>query len=171
MTPTFTIITATGGRNTLLRTLESLALQLRDGDEIMVERRDNVPWGNATRDEAIKRAAGSHLWWMDDDDVATPDALAIIREAVAQDPGTVHIFKMDRGREGILWDEPKVVLSHIGGTMCVVPNIPGKLGSWVHTKHNPPGKAGDFEFLVGTLELLEREPIFHEEIIAVIRPE
>lgn len=175
MIPTLSIITATGGRDTITRTLSSLAPQLEDGDEMIVVRRDDAPFGNRPRDEAMRRAAGSHLWWMDDDDIATEGALAIIRARVAQDPGTVHIFRMDATRRlgRILWDRPEVAFGCVGGTMCVVPNIPGKLGTWIHDRcYNgvEVGAGGDFHFLTGTLALLGREPVWHEEIVAVIRP-
>ncbi len=175
MDVTLAIITATNGRDTLTRTLASLAPQLGDGDELLVLRRDGVPWGNATRDEAMARATASHLWWMDDDDIATEGALEAIRQGVAEDPETVHIFKM-QGRlyhgdqEFVLWEEPKVEFCRVGGTMCVVPNIPEKLGTWVHTERDPPGRCGDWHFLTQTLERLGREPCFHEDIIARIRP-
>jgi hypothetical protein len=132
-----------------------------------------VPFGNATRDEAMPRCAGSHLWWMDDDDIALPDALDTIRHAVAKDPGTVHIFRMEYadGRPS-LWMEPEVRRCNVGGTMVVVPNIPGRLGQWAHSQYwgdgRPAGSCGDYVFLTGTLERLGRDPVFHEQVIARI---
>ena len=170
---TLSVITATSGRDTLTRTLASLAPQLRDGDELLVVRRDNVPWGNATRDEAIKRAVGTHLWWVDDDDVATPDAFETIRRHVATDPGTVHIFKMEMPSGVILHPDRIFRVGLVSGGTCVVPNTPDKLGTWLHDErlwNNTPGEAGDFHFLSGTLELLGRDPVFHDDVIARIRP-
>lgn len=173
MTVTLSIITATSGRDTLDRTLASLASQLGDGDELLVLRRDGNPFGNATRDEAIPRCAGSHLWWMDDDDIATDGALDTIRAAVELHPEAVHIFRMDCGDKSF-WNGQEVTFGNVGGTMCVVPNIPGKLGVWAHAGRFNAGLAdgngGDFHFLTGTLSLLGSDPIWHEEIIARIRP-
>jgi hypothetical protein len=174
MTPTLTIITPTSGRATLDRTLASLTYQLEDGDELMVLRRDNVPWGNATRDEAIKRSAGSHLWWMDDDDIATDGALDTIRAAVELHPKSVHIFRMECGDGRSFWNGKELTFGNVGGTMCVVPNIPKKLGVWAHAGRFNAGLAdgngGDFHFLTGTLSLLGSDPIWHEDVIAKIRP-
>jgi hypothetical protein len=169
MSVTLSIITATCGRDTLTRALASVAPQLGDGDELLVIRNDNAPKGNATRDEAIKRAAGTHLYWLDDDDVLADNALETIRLGVAEDPDTVHIFRMQgdlhrNGASEVLWAEPVVRFANVGGSQCVVPNVPGKLGMWA-------GDAGgDFRFLTETLELLGRDPIFHPEVIAQIRP-
>ena len=171
MTPTLSIVMPTAGRDTLVRAFASLAPQLEDGDEIIVVRRDGVLCGNQPRDEAMRRCIGSHLWWMDDDDIATDGALEIIRREVAQDPGTVHIFKM-RMNGGVFWPQPTFIYGHVGGTMCVVPNLPDKLGTWVHALDygNGVGRGGDFHFVRGTLDKLGREPIFHEDVIARIRP-
>jgi hypothetical protein len=168
VTVTISVIVATCGRDTLTRTLASLAPQLEDGDEILVARRDHNPKGNATRDELMPRCAGTHLFWVDDDDVATEDALEIIRSAVAEDPDTIHVFRMEsyavHGQ--ILWDVPKFLFGHVGGSMCVVPNKPDKLGSWVWAG----GNGGDFHFLEETLKRLGREPVFHDDVIQRIRP-
>jgi hypothetical protein len=169
---TLSIIVATSGRGSLSRTLASLASQIGDGDEILVLRRDNVPKGNATRDEAIKKATGSHLWWADDDDIAAPGALETIRKKVAEDPQTIHIFKMKSGAGYMLWEEPEFRLCGVGGPMCVVPNIPGKLGKWKHKKNytGAVGACGDYHFLAGTLKKLGTKPVFHKEIIALTKP-
>lgn len=137
--------------------------QLQDGDEILVARRDNNPKGNATRDELMPRCAGTHLWWVDDDDVATDDALDTIRPIVGDAPDTIHIFRMEsyalHGQ--ILWDVPRFVFGHISGQMCVVPNRPDKLGSWVHAGN----LGGDFQFLESTLKALGSQPVFHDDVI------
>lgn len=164
MTPTFSIIVPTSGRPTLQRTLASLAPQIEHGDELIVTRRDDAPWGHAARDEAMKRAAGSHLWFMDDDDAAAEGALAAIREAVAQKPDAVHIFRM-RGPRRVYNSEPEVRVGHVGTPMIVVPNEPGKLGRW-----DGHGYEGDGHFAVETVALRGNEPVFHDTIVALIRP-
>jgi hypothetical protein len=177
VTVNLSIITATAGRPGLGRALASVAPQLEHGDELLVVRRDGAPRGNQPRDEAMGRCVGSHLWWMDDDDIATDGALVAIRAGVAQDPDTVHIFRMDATSQPevgrVLWDEPVIEFGRVGGTMCVVPNIPGKLGTWIHDNSyggQAAGRGGDYHFIAGTLQLLGRDPIWHEEIIARIRP-
>jgi len=128
-----------------------------------VARRDNAPWGHATRNECIARASGSHLWFMDDDDVATDDALTSIRAAVSARPGSVHVFRMKTSRE-ILWRAPVAAVGNIGTPMMVVPNVPGKLAQW-GTQYEADG-----HFLVDTLALRGDQAIFHKHIVALIRP-
>lgn len=171
---TLSIITATSGRPTLGRALAALAEQIEDGDELIVMRRDHAPWGNATRDEAICRASGTHLWWMDDDDLPTENALKTIRDGVAEKPDTVHIFRIRYEDQPLtLWRDPVFRVTNIGGSMCVVPNLPDQLGTWRHEHSYPEapgvGRCGDFHFLKGTLKRLARDPIFHREIIARVR--
>ncbi len=163
MTPTFSIIVATGGRPTLTRTLESLAPQLEHGDEILCIRNNEAPWGHATRDEAMGRAKGSHLWFMDDDDIAADFALSEIRLTVAEQPDAVHVFKMKHG-DRVLWKDPVVRIGNVGTPMMVVPNVPESLGRW-GTVYEADG-----HFLVETLGLRGDQPVFHEQIVALIRP-
>ncbi len=163
MTPTFSIIVATCGRPTLTRTLESLAPQLEHGDEILVIRNDDAPWGHATRDEAMGRAKGSHLWFMDDDDMAADFALTEIRLTVAEQPDAVHVFRMKHG-DLILWKDPVVRVGNVGTPMMVVPNQPGKLGGWGVVYE------ADGHFIIDTLLLRGDAPVFHEQIVALIRP-
>ncbi len=163
MTPTFSIIVATSGRDTLTRTLVSLAPQLEHGDELLVIRNNNAPWGHATRDEAQTRAKGSHLWFMDDDDIATDLALAEIRVAVTKNMDAVHVFRMKQG-DLILWKQPTVRVGNVGTPMMVIPNTRGKLGRW-GTRYEADG-----HFLLETLALRGDDPVFHEQIVALIRP-
>lgn len=163
MTPTFSIIVATSGRPTLTRTLASLAPQLEHGDELLVIRNNEAPWGHATRDEAITRANGSHLWFMDDDDIATDDALSVIRSEVAAEPDSVHVFRMQQNQL-LLWKDPVVRVGNVGTPMMVVPNVPGKIGGW-GTRYEADG-----DFLLETLSLRGDTAVFHEHIVALIRP-
>ena len=163
MTPTFSINVATSGRPTLTRTLASLAPQLEHGDELLVIRNNEAPWGHATRDEAMHRAKGSHLWFMDDDDIATPYALEDIRGQVVQAPDAVHIFKMQHGTL-VLWKDAVARVGNVGTPMMVIPNVEGLLGRW-GTQYEADGY-----FLQETLALRQDEPVFHEQIVALIRP-
>ena len=165
MTPTFSIIVPTVGRPTLERTLASLAPQLAHGDELIVTRRDDAPWGHKSRDEAIQRAAGSHLWFMDDDDIAADGALAAIRAAVEEVPDAVHVFRMRTAEGRVYWGEPVARVGEVGTPMIVAPNVPGKLGQW-----DGAGYEGDGHFLMSTLAARGDEPVFHEDVVALIRP-
>lgn len=131
---------------------------------MIVVRNDDAPWGHAARDEAITRAKGDYLWFMDDDDTATPDALNTIRQAVAKDPDRFHIFKM-RSSTGTYWHEPVVQEGQVGTPMMVVPNVPELLGRW-----DGGGYSGDAHFLKTTVSKRRDQPVWHEEIVALIRP-
>ncbi len=163
MTPTFSIIVATSGRETLTRTLASLAPQLEHGDELLVIRNNEAPWGHKTRDEAMHRANGTHLWFMDDDDIAADFALSEIRLTVAEDPDRVHVFKMKHGNL-VLWKDPVVRIGNVGTPMMVIPNRQGKLGRW-GTAYEADG-----QFLLETMYLRGDQPVFHDQIVALIRP-
>lgn len=100
------IIVPTIGRATLRRTLNSIAPQLREGDECLVvadghlenvealcrefgEAFHYLTWrdersvvGQAQRNAGILAARGDYLAFIGDDDVYTPDAFDAIREAI-----------------------------------------------------------------------------------------
>lgn len=174
---TLSVVVATVCNPGLMDALESVVPQLRDGDEILVVRRDRTPYGNATRTEAVQRCAGSHIMFLDDDDVYTPDALAGVRRMVAREPDRVHIFsvRLDDGRVVPL--EQTFEFRKVGGLMAVVPNVPGKLGTWVWPEGKAPETTGDrpgggFCFMSSTLALRgETEPVFHDFVIANVGPD
>ena len=96
MTPTFSVIVPTAGRATLTQTLASIAPQLGLGDELLVRRAD-CEWCNESRDLLCAKATGTHLLFMDDDDVYADGAFTLIRAVVAAHPARTHIFKMRHG--------------------------------------------------------------------------
>jgi glycosyltransferase involved in cell wall biosynthesis len=124
MIPTFSIIIPTFGRPTICNTIVSLRGQLRPGDEIIVEV-DEPPtgnWGAVPRDRGIARATGSHLLFMDDDDVYTSDALFLIRDRVALLPDALHMFQalwMNQGAAG----QEKHNKHEFSGGQCPTPTI------------------------------------------------
>lgn len=105
-------------------------------------------------------ASGTHLAFMDDDDLYTPGAGAAIRAAVAVEPNRVHIFCM-RNQDAIL--SGPVELGKISTQMFVVPREP--VGVWT------PRYQGDFDFISETMRLRRDEPVFHPEVIAAYRPQ
>lgn len=166
MTVSFTIIIPTAGRATLTRTIGSVTPQLEPGDELLILRRD-CEYGNESRDDAMRRAAGTHLLFIDDDDEHTPDALEVIRGRVQPDPDRVHVFKM-RFRDGlILWTDEEMRAGNVGTPMVCVPNQPGRLGVWA----NADGHLSDFGFLAATMRLRGDQAVFHDELVALVRPE
>lgn len=165
MTVTFSIIVPTAGRATLARTLDSFLTDLEPGDEVLILR-SSSPWGNTARDSAMSRAAGSHLLFMDDDDMYTAAALPTIREKVEADPDRVHVFRMVNFDGGILWTDPDLRAANVGTPMVCIPNQPDLLGAW----DNPAGPISDFAFMQQTMQLRGDQPVFHEDVVALVRP-
>jgi glycosyltransferase involved in cell wall biosynthesis len=171
--PTLSIIIATSGRPTLKRTLASIAGQLQPGDEVIVVRDASGDPGDTARMDAMPRARGSHLAFMDDDDVYSRDGLERMRRFARQHPDRVAIFKMEHPVGTTHWreNEPELRYANVSSQTFLVPNVPGRLGRW-HEVPRTSGKgmyAGDYVFILETVEL-QGEPVFVDEVIAYIRP-
>jgi glycosyltransferase involved in cell wall biosynthesis len=174
--PRVSVVVPTVGRATLQDAVDSAAW----ADEVIVVYDDaGIPadppdravvyargpthhWGAEQRQLGIARATGTHLAFIDDDDVYTRDAGRLIMRALRARPARVHVFKMrdgnrEYGGHGCVWD------GGIGSPMFVVPNDE-RLGEW-STRYQ-----GDYDFIYSTLAKHRRRPRFHEEVIAEIRP-
>lgn len=161
MTPRLTVIVASCGRPTLARTLDSVKPQLHRGDEVLVSVNNDCPWGHAARNQLMLVARGNTLLFMDDDDVYLPGALSAVRAAVAAEPDRLHIFRMRYASGGELWTWPQVMQGNVSTQMIAVPNRPADLGTW-GTRYE-----GDLDFISSTKM---GEPVWHEDVIALIRP-
>ena len=167
MTPRFSIIVPTTGRDTLARALQSLAdqplgpddevLVVGDGDAIAIAAAEHryrfihCPpggnWGSDERRLGIACATGTHLVFLDDDDVYLPGAFAAMRAVVAQHPDRPHMFRMINVDGRTLWREKVVAFGNHGTPQFVTPNDPARLGQW------GTSYAGDTEFVIATLTL------------------
>jgi hypothetical protein len=162
----FSVIVATVGRVSLTRALQSLADQpLAAGDEVLVVGQEipgivdeaarfgcrflacppGANWGSLERRRGMTHATGTHLVFLDDDDVFLPGAFAAMREACAAHPGRPLMFRMIAPWGETLWREPVVREGNHGTPQFVTPNDPARLGHW-GTRY-----AGDFDFCVSTL--------------------
>lgn len=124
-------------------------------------------WGNPQRNYALPYARGDYLLWIDDDDIFTKHAFAIIRDVVRGLPRPCPVLFRFRAADGrILWQDHTVRLSWIGGHEFVTPNLPDKLGYWGNRY------AGDFDFIRSTLDLWggDQVVVWREEMIAISRP-
>lgn len=159
------IIVATKGRDTLARTLSSIAPQLRPGDELIVECDDTGDVGATPRTAGMRKATGTHILFMDDDDVYTPGALETVRAALLADPARPHLFGMTSGAG---WSLPhggaEVRVGNVSTQMFVCPNDSPRLGVW------GPRRTGDHDFITSTLAHYQAGPVWHPEVIAVWRP-
>jgi hypothetical protein len=123
--------------------------------------------GNAQRMVGIDAAAGAYLVFIDDDDVHTRGAFAQIRRAVAENPQRVLIFQMRR--EGQLYwgiGHPELWEGNVSTQCFVVPNLPGKVGSWLTRDRY----ASDFDF-ISECVALQGEPVWCPGVIALSPPE
>jgi glycosyltransferase involved in cell wall biosynthesis len=179
------IVIPTLGRDSLARTLASCA----DADEIiivldtsrgcrylpcelppnaiLVRGRYGVTGGHAGRVSGMQIATGTHLAFMDDDDVFNPGAVQLMRDAACDVP---VIFRMDHYAHGLLWRDREIRFGNVSTQMYVVPNQPEQFGSW--TPHVPGLKepGGDYTFIKETVEQMGGV-VWRNEIISTIRPE
>jgi glycosyltransferase involved in cell wall biosynthesis len=162
---TFSIILPTTGRPTLKDAFASVADQLEPGDEVLVVCDRSGDSGNSARNDAIARARGSHLLFLDDDDELVPGALAKVRRFADEHPGRIGIFRTHYELLEGPWHE--ATLRQTGSANLCVPNLPGRLGRFGADGDPRPG---DREFIRQTVEL-QGEPIWQTERIIVIRPE
>ena len=172
---------------------ESLAKQLRDGDEVIVVGDTHTndlrtlsmwvqeqphwrwleldagrhAWGHPQINFGIEHAEGDYLLFQDDDDVYYPDALINVRRAVKhlKPPRPVRFkFRARRAGGRTFWIERgRVEVGAIGGHCIVAPNDPDKLGRWSDRYE------GDFDFIAETLAKYDVEPVWRPEVIADAR--
>ncbi len=120
----------------------------------------------------------THVWSLDDDDVALPGALDAIREAAAANPDNWLAFKTRFGpgshAAGItVWREQRVQLGDIG-TPCIVMPVTaksrwGSLGVDQFGRDYGAGYFGDFT-LARDLEAELGPPVWCEETVCEVRP-
>jgi glycosyltransferase involved in cell wall biosynthesis len=161
---TFSIIVPTTGRPSLPQTLASIVEQLEPGDEVLVVRDDSGDFGDTPRNEAMPRARGTHLLFMDDDDQYARGALATIRRFAEDHPGRIGIFRMRFDHGLVLWRRPALEYGNVSTQLIVVPNVPGKLARW----ERRGDVIGDYVFITETAKL-QGEPIFRDEITVYAR--
>ena len=147
-------------------TLKDAQMSAADADEIITVPDETGDNGYTPRTKGMHSATGTHIAFLDDDDVYLPGAIDLMREAACDVP---VIFRMDHPHHGILWREPELRFGNVGTPMFLVPNIPAKLGEWA--PHNPKLKepGGDFTFISGCVERMGGV-VWREEVICRVRP-
>lgn len=186
MAVSLSIIIPTIGRPTLADSLNSIS-GLSDGDEVLVVGHGRRPlaqtlfemsglpgeyrevpfavcdYGAAGRNEALRYACGDYLLYMDDDDWYTPGAIPTIRKAISRYSGRCLMFRMERPSvPDVLWKEKEVRRGNVGTTMFVHPRLANPI-LW------GPKYEQDYYYARDVLDRMGQEPIWREEITAVIR--
>lgn len=131
----------------------------------LVEPSDGAGIGTGQRTRGMEAATGTHLAFIDDDDVHAPGALELMREAVETISNAPVVFRMRTTFAGTLWRDPVLRYGNVGTPMFVVPNQPSHLGRW--EAHTDDGHGADYTFITGCVEQMG-EPVWRPEIVAHI---
>jgi hypothetical protein len=164
------IVVATAGRETLGASVESATSQMRVGDELLIVFDDSGDAGDTPRNRVLGSLRGTHIMFLDDDDELVPGALDLVRAFAREHPGRWGLFQLDLGPAGVVWKRTAMHLMAAATAMCVVPNAPDRLGRFGRVPGAPPGRLGDYPFLVETAARLG-PPVWCEEVIQALRPE
>jgi hypothetical protein len=188
-----TLIIPTISRPTLARTLRSLRVQpwgpqdeiilVGDGPQELaadlwrqfklpgkyIELPKTTPpdWGHTPRntlfDQRVPR--GTHIVQLDDDDQWVEGTLATLRAAVVAEPNRPHLFRQSGCPvTGTVWKVKQLTEGNIGTPCIIFPNNPEKIGRFISRY------GGDCDFIADTCGRYPDGPVWHEEVIARIRP-
>jgi len=173
------VIVPTIGRPTLERTLASLRPQLLHSDLAIVvcdevgERAEwaesvshgfhfvqvgsRTPWGSVACNTVLNElpADVTHTWRLDDDDVAAPGALEVMRGVACEKPVFLRFQYLN---DGVIWIEPGLEEGNIGSP-CIL--APRSLARWGLRYE------GDFDYARDLVEELG-EPLWVNQIVAVV---
>jgi glycosyl transferase family 2 len=116
------------GRKSLGEAVSSVVGQLTNEDQLIIEMDWplTMDYGNRARDVGAAKARTTHIWFLDDDDVALPGALDSMREAIEEDPLTGWVFQVQAGG-AILPREQRIQYS--AGCQCYL--VPAPAPQWV----------------------------------------
>ena len=124
----------------------------------------NGKLGQRAADGRNQRATGRYLMFIDDDDATKRHAFRAVRQAVQQDPDRIIVFRM-RWLGETLWKHQALLEENVGTPMVVIPNVPGKIGSWLTRDRYE----SDFDFISECVDL-QGEPIWNRNVIVVVDP-
>lgn len=125
-------------------------------------------WGHPQRQEGMRHARGAWLWFMADDDIATPNALKDIRACIdrQEHPRPLFFRFVAPWRGEPVWHEPRqLVQGNIDASGIVVPNVPDKLGEWGNRY------CGDYDFAYSTAEKWGGDYEWCNHVVCWARPD
>jgi len=186
--PSFHILIATIGKESIFNMLESLNQQLNENDyltivfdgpnlpnidkvkmktlefkckvNVIVEEKNLGFWGHAIRNK-YNNLEGDFVFHIDDDDNIVPDCMYTLRN-ICQDKNTIYIFKMDNNND-INWKTKEIILGQIGTPMGIIPT---KINPTSHFTHR---YGGDFDFYK-RLENNGNKIEYIDKVIYMVRP-
>lgn len=185
------MILPTIGRPTLARALRAVRAQAwQAGDEVLLVGDGRTPtaaslwdqfslpgryletngpakdWGHTPRNLVMPEARGDYIMSLDDDDVLTPNAVATVRAALAENPGRPHMFRMEgEPCGGLLWRTKTVEHRNVGTPMFVLPTAGRRWAKYL------PYHGGDHAFMRDTLAPWPADSlVWREEVICHVRP-
>lgn len=175
------VVVPTIGRDSLLRTLDSLTPQLTADDVgIIACDATGADADAVTRmthgsrfvvfQVGSKTAAGhhatnfvldhlpsdvTHTWRIDDDDVASPGALAALRGAACSSPVFARFRYVD---DGLVWDSPVLQEANIGSPCILAPRSAARWGDRYE---------GDFDYAKALVKELG-DPLWLNAVVAEV---
>lgn len=144
----------------------TLPCELPPNAALCVAAEFGVTGGHAGRVAGIPFATGTHLAFMDDDDVYTPGAVDAMRDVACDLP---VIFRVDHYQHGVIWRDPNIWFGNVTTQQYLVPNRPELLGSWTPIRPDWPQPGGDCTFIQETAANFGGV-VWRKEIIAELRP-
>jgi hypothetical protein len=195
--PRLSIIIPTCGRMSLGRTLESIAREggllsdeiivvgdgpqqvaqtivesFNNGGRLFIRYLEHGPThvnGIAQRNFAMPLATGTHLMFLDDDDVPAEGAIRTIRQEIVENPDRPLIFREEsrtpRHPWGVVWKDREIRRGNVGTQGIVVPNVQARLGSWGNSYE------GDYDFARTTVDLYpnrDKDVVWVDRVVAYL---
>ena len=122
-------------------------------------------WGHAQRNFGMEKATGTHLAFLDDDDVWLTGARRQLGAAMKDHPDRPVFFRMEHHYR-VLWADPEIRYGNVSTQMYLFPNHKGHMATWKPNPSDPDGRGGDFLFAMDTVALYQKAPVFVDAIIA-----
>lgn len=121
-------------------------------------------FGNQQRNLALSWVHGTHVTFMDDDDVYAPKAFLKIRKAIVQEGPSVPLMFRELAVWGeLIWRERVIERGNTITQMMVVPYTRGAMPKW------PRKQGGDVDFMQAIAPADRWR--WREEIICIARPQ